>query len=305
MDLSLKIFKPNLFFLICSNIIDSKLKVHTNNIIERIVSSNQKAKKYFSTHISILSYISYNLVNNIFIKYYSSSLTDSLFNLLKISIYNNKLPISSVKFFSFSKIGYTLTKFIEPLALEKLKCSHLGKFIFQGFKFINIGLKLLYILNEDFFYTDLVDFIFGIVTINKGKPNSINIYLSFIYFFIIIINSCYKKIKKKDIKDEMNRKQIIKIINEKIKDEVLPSPYLKYRLIKNKNFSQIVNNRKGKCLLCNQIFKIPTAIKCCGGVFCYKCIVEYIDINYKCYLCCQSYSSMENIKSKILIKIYS
>ena len=160
-------------------------------------------------------------------------------------------------------------------------------------------------IKDNFMYTDLFNYILGIITVNKGKTDdNINIYLSFIFFFIIISYKCYNKIKEKEEKKEKERKKLIKIINEKRKNEVIPPPKVEYYLLRNKNFLEIIKNKKGLCLICGTKFKVPTAIKCCGGVFCYKCINNYLLINHKCYLCLQLFNFDENDLNKLLIKIY-
>jgi hypothetical protein len=257
-------------------------------------------------NIYISSYISFSLINNVFLHYYSSSLTDCLFNFIRISSYNNNLPISLIESVSISKTLFLITKFIEPIILEKIRKNNFGIIIIKGIKLTNIAFKLMYMIKDDFMYTDLINYCLGIITVNKGKNNeSIDLYLSFFYFFILISYKCYKRIKQKELKKEKERKKFIKIINENSKNEVIPPPSIEYYLLRNKNFSNLIKNKSGLCLICNQKFDIPTAIKCCGGVFCYKCIKQYLMINKKCYLCLQPFFLNINNINKFLIKIYS
>lgn len=305
-NLSLALFKPNFIQLINSNLLDYHFRNITNQFISKIIKSNEKTNKYFSKYIDISSYISYSLINNVFLHYYSSSLTDCLFNFIRISSYNNNLPISSVESVSISKTLFLITKFIEPIILEKLRKNNFGVIIIKGIKLTNIAFKLMYMIKDNFMYTDLIDYCLGIVTVNKGKNNeNIDIYLSFFYFFILISYKCYKKIKQKELKKEKERKKFIKIINENNKNEVIPPPSTEYYLLRNKNFSNLIKNKNGLCLICNQKFYMPTAIKCCGGVFCFKCIKQYLMINKKCYLCLQPFFLNINNINKLLIKIYS
>jgi len=305
-NFSLALFKPNFIQLINSNLIDYHFRNVTKQIISKLIKSNEKTNKYFSKYIDISSYISYSLINNVFLHYYSSSLTDCLFNFIRISSYNNNLPISSVESFSISKTLFLMSKFIEPIILEKIRKNNLGVVFIKGIKLANIAFKMMYMIKDDFMYTDLVDYCLGIITVNKGNnKENIDIYLSFFYFFILISYKCYKKIKQKELKKEKERKKLIKIINENNKNEVIPPPRIKYYLLRNKNFSNLIKNKKGLCLICGQKFNIPTAIKCCGGVFCYKCIRQYLKINKKCYLCLQPFFLHINNENKLLIKIYS
>ena len=308
MPLSINYFKPNIIQLINSHLLDYYLRKTTMEITTKIINNNKRTKKYLSKYINISSYISYSLVNNIFLHYYSSSLTDCLLNLINISSYNNNLPLSSIKSISISKTIYLITKFIEPIMLEKIRKKSYGVVIIKGIKISNVILKLLYMIKDDFMYTDLFNFILGIITVNKGNnDDNVNIYLSFIYFFIIISYNCYKKIKEKEEKKEKERKKMIKIINENRKNEIIPSPKIEYYLLRNKNFLNIIKNKNGLCLICNKKFQTPTAIKCCGGVFCYKCINKYLNINHKCFLCQQLFPFSFNKKdlSYLLIKLYS
>ena len=91
-----------------------------------------------------------------------------------------------------------------------------------------------------------------------------------------------------------------------MKNEIIPIPDIKYFLSRNKNFSKLIKNKKGLCIICNKKFISPTAIKCCGGVFCFKCIYNYLIIHQKCILCLQKFliDNKEDV-SEILIKIYS
>ena len=304
--LNLYYFKPNMIHLINSHLIDYQIRNAITTITSKLVNNNQKTKKYFSKYINISSYISYSLINNVFLQYYSSSLTDCLFNLINISSYNNNLPISSIDKFSISKTLFLFTKFIEPICLEKIRKNNFGIVIIKGIKVSNIVLKLLYLIKDNFMYTDFINYCFGIITINKGKnDDNINLYLSFIYFFIISAYKCYKKIQKEEIKKEKKRKTIIKIINENRKNEVIPPPNNDYYLLRNKNFLNIIKNKKGLCLICNKKFCSPTAIRCCGGVFCFECIYNYLLLNQKCYLCFQYFTLNEKDIKSLLIKIYS
>ena len=305
-DLSLALFKPNFIQIINSNLLDYHFRNITNQFISKVIKSNEKTNKYLSKYIDISSYISYSLINNVFLHYYSSSLTDCLFNFIRISSYNNNLPISLIESVSISKTLFLITKFIEPIILEKIRKNNFGIIIIKGIKLTNIAFKLMYMIKDDFMYTDLINYCLGIITVNKGKNNeSIDLYLSFFYFFILISYKCYKRIKQKELKKEKERKKFIKIINENSKNEVIPPPSIEYYLLRNKNFSNLIKNKSGLCLICNQKFDIPTAIKCCGGVFCYKCIKQYLMINKKCYLCLQPFVLHINNINKLLIKIYS
>lgn len=306
LSLSLYYFKPNFMQLINSNLLDYHFRNITRDITETIINKNKKTQKYFSKYINISSYISYNLINNIFLHYYSSSLTDCLFNLIRISSYNNNMPLSSIESISLSKTLYLITKFIEPIILEKIRKKNFGITIIKGIKLSNIVMKLLYMIKDDFMYTDLIDYLFGIMTINKGKNNdNIDIYLSFVYFFVIIGVKCYNKMKEIELKKENENKRIIKIINEKRKNEVMPPPGIEFYKLRNKNFVNLINKNKGLCLICNKIFNSPTAIKCCGGVYCYKCINNYLIINQKCFLCLQPFNYESKEMDNLLIKIYS
>jgi hypothetical protein len=305
-SLPLYYFKPNFIQLINSNILDYHLRSITKEITTTIINKNKKTQKYFSKYIDISSYVSYNLINNIFLHYYSSSLSDCLFNLIKISSYNNNLPLSSIESISLSKTLYLITRFIEPIILEKIRKKNFGITIIKGVKLSNIVMKLLYMIKDNFMYTDLIDYFFGIITVNKGKNNeNIDIYLSFVYFFVIICYKCYNKIKEMELKKENERKKIIKIINEKSKNEVMPPPGVEFYISRNKNFVNLINKSKGLCLICNKKFNNPTAIKCCGGVYCYKCINNYLVLNQKCFLCLQPFNFEQKELDNLLIKIYS
>ena len=124
------------------------------------------------------------------------------------------MPLSSIESISLSKTLYLITKFIEPIILEKIRKKNFGITIIKGIKLSNIVMKLLYMIKDDFMYTDLIDYLFGIMTINKAKNNdNIDIYLSFVYFFVIIGVKCYNKIKEIELKKENENKRIIKIIS--------------------------------------------------------------------------------------------
>ena len=177
-DLSLKFFKPNIIQLINSHLLDYHLRNLTKQLASKIIKTSNKTKKYFLKYADISSYISYSLLNNVFLHYYSSSLTDCLFNLIKINSYNNYLPISSLESISISKTIYLITKFIEPILLEKIRKNNFGIIMIKGIKLSNIVFKLLYMIKDNFMYNDFIDYCLGIITVNKGKSNeNINIYL--------------------------------------------------------------------------------------------------------------------------------
>ena len=99
-------FKPNFIKLINQNLFENYLLNGTKRIVSEIIKGNKITEKYLSKYKDTLSYISYSLINNIFLHYYSSSLSDYLFNLIKISSNNNNLPLNSIKAFSLSKTLY-------------------------------------------------------------------------------------------------------------------------------------------------------------------------------------------------------
>ena len=310
MKLPLYYFKPSFVQVINKNIFENYVIKGTKELTNNIINSNKKTKKYFSKYLNISSYIPYVLLNNIFLHYYSSSLSDFLFNIIKISSYNNNLPLSSIQNFSLSKTLYLLSKLTQPIILEKIRKNYYGIMFIKGIKISNVCLKLLYMIKDDFMYTDFFEYIFGVINvINNSKENgkeNIDIYLSFVIFFGIISYQCYEKVKLKEIKKEKEMKKQIKIINEIKQNEVIPIPNNKYYLSRNKNFSKLIKNKKGLCIFCNKKFNSPTAIKCCGGVFCFKCIYNYLIIHQKCFLCLQKFSiENKNDINKILIKIYS
>ena len=309
-NLPLHYFKPSFVQLINRNIFEYYLIKGSKELTYKIIKKNKRTKKYFSKYSEIYSYISYSLLNNIFLHYYSSSLSDYLFNIIKISSYNNNLPLSSIESFSLSKTFYLVSKFIQPIILEKLRKKHFGILFIKGVKVSNVLLKLLYMIKDDFMYTDLFEYIFGVINVDnynkeKNKKDNVDMYLSFVVFCIIISYQCYEKIKRREIKKEQDKKNEIKIINEIKKNEVIPIPDIKYYLSRNKNFTKMINNKKGLCIICNKKFQSPTAIKCCGGVFCFKCISDYLKIHQKCILCLQKHLFDNNEINKILIKIYS
>ena len=224
---------------------------------------------------------------------------------MNISSYNNNLPISSIESLCISKTLFLVNKFIEPILIEKLRKKHLGVLIIKGVKISNIILKLLYMIKDNFMYTNIFNYFFGIITVNKGKSDEkIDTYLFLIYIFITISYKIYNKIKEKEEKKEKEKKALIKIINEKRNNVVIPPPKNEYYLLKNKNFCDIIKSKKGLCLICDKKFIAPTAIKCCGAVFCFKCINNYLLVNHKCFLCLQFFNFQNDFK-KLLIKIYS
>ena len=290
-------FKPNFIKLINQNLFENYLLNGTKRIVSEIIKGNKITEKYLSKYKDTLSYISYSLINNIFLHYYSSSLSDYLFNLIKISSNNNNLPLNSIKAFSLSKTLYLISKFIEPFLLEQLKTKYLGIFITRGIKISNIVLKLLYMTKDNFIYFDLFDYLFGIITLkNNNENNDINI--SFVLCFIIIAYKCFQKINQKEIKNQKFKKNEIKIINEIKRNEVIPIP-TKFTKLSNNNIKS-----KGFCLICKKAFKSPTAIICCGGVFCFNCIYNYLLVQKRCFLCHQDFLNENIYKNKILIKLY-
>ena len=193
MNLPLFYLKPSFVQLINKNIFENFIIKGSKEFTNKIIKINRRTNKYFFKYLKLSSYISYSLLNNIFLHYYSSSLSDYLFNIIKISSYNNNLPLSSIEYFSLSKTLYLISKFIQPIILEKIRINKLGIIFIKGIKISNVLLKLLYMIKDDFMYTDLFDYIFGIININnreKNKNENIDIYLNFVIVFGIIIYQC-------------------------------------------------------------------------------------------------------------------
>lgn len=307
-NISLQSFKPNIISLINSSLLEHSLMKNTEKILYKIINKNKYINKYLSKHVKISSYISYALLNNIFLHYYSSSVTDFLFNLIKINSSTN-MPLYLSNKFSITKTLYLLEKLIEPILLEKLSQKYLCKIFNKTIRITDILFKLLYMLKDNFMYTNLIDYIFGIITIDEGYRNDniqLEIILCFCFILFSIVDKYYNKIDKIKETETIEKKEIIKVINEGKNLKYIPPPNKEIFLIKNKNFYKLLKNKNGICLICNKKFVVATAIKCCGGIFCNKCIKEFLIYNKKCFLCSQKYILKDNKQlTNILIRIYS
>lgn len=232
------------------------------------------------------------MINSYLLYYANSSFGDYILNFVKISTENANL-INSQKNKNILLLYITIN-YILPLVndifaylmnskLIKIskKIENLFKnlnFYFKSIKIIlDLGYKLAYLFKKKFLYTDIVEHLLKLMTVNQGSKEVFSdkflnvgkqLNLFFLYMFIRIGEWYYQKENKIDK---------VADIKPPIKEEYKECPLCKI------DTSQIQS---------------PIALRCCGYVYCENCINNYMKHHTKCRNCNISISNV------FLIKIY-
>jgi hypothetical protein len=154
--------------------------------------------------------------------------------------------------------------------------------VLKYFKMIKIGLdlayKLAYLFKKKFLYSDFVEHILRIMTVNLGSKENFSdkflnvgkqINLFFLYMFIRMGEWYYQK---------ENKMHTIVEIKPPVKENLKICPICRQESLE---------------------IKQPMATRCCGFVFCEQCITDHLKSNTICPNCGFSISSL------FLIKVYN
>lgn len=202
---------------------------------------------------------------------------EMLFNFLKIDKYNLSILSSQ----PYTKLlSYCLFQSIDRAIIAfgnntKSILSTIISYLRQG---VNGLIQFLFMFNEGFTYYNWIDYLFNIVTINKGN-NNITFKIQQVALFSMYLLFKYSA----HCITQVNNNYSITSMRQ------LPPPQKKQEL----------NNLKGKCPICTSIISTTKIVtKCCGVIFCINCIEKYCLQNDKCMIC-DNY-----IHKSSLIKLY-
>lgn len=224
---------------------------------------------------SLISKIIYFAINSALIFKSGSNFGEYVLNYVKLD--TKKTHLIEKK----QKILYIFLEFLLPLILEiirKLK----SYFVFGEFKkekidkiiknlsivrnLIDIFYYLKFILEKDFIYSNLVEHILGIMTVNRGSNDVISdkilnfgkqINLFFLYIFIKFGEWYFSK------ESQANDSVV-----------AIEPPARK------------INNNSSFCPVCKESnIKEPVAVKCCGYVYCDNCLKNALKIKEQCSMC--------------------
>jgi len=265
-------YKLNIIDILYFELTDYQIK----NCIKYLINKNilsKKQNKIFLKYSNVLTEIFKNIIDVFLLRFLNSDLKIIFFDFIyidnskKILLSKNKqkLLIYFIYNIFISIFKYIINDYenIKNL-IKKLKF------------YFDIFIKILYLFKSNFLYTSYTDYIFNFIQINNKTCNN-KLLKIFVFVFFIII-------KYYNINYEKNKGYNINFnINSLIKDKI------------NTN----INNRKinSFCFYCENPYKKPVAMRCCGYIFCKKC----------CYKLCQPYcfSCKRKIPLYYILNIYN
>lgn len=281
-------------------------------------NKNFNLLKLGSSKKSLIIYILFHSLGNLFTKYFYERFSKV------VNKYQNSLHLSSLNpknnnILADNKLIYILNKFIENYSLpnyedvvEKLTEYELMQFFIVG-KYQNILDLLFNVIYRKFKKEN-----------DEGNPNKSNsifdtssfkflgslILMKNIWEIILKIKSIYQLYKKFNFEYEKKRikkKEEVIIKQDNLSHILIDNSHKKYlnfkvkklmniknRLSKNKelisnddkeeNFQVEEEILNKNCLLCSEtITKISSTL--CGHLFCWDCIIKYLQINNNCPFC--------------------
>lgn len=266
MENGIKSMKLSIMEIIYTEMISCDIKSSLYFIIKKIILNDP----YFSKFSPYLTFITENallLLNSVLLCKANSTIEEILLSYMKIYT-NSALPISNKHF--------KLSLYIIVNALISIIHTFFDKDgIFRKcFNLTTIVFKFMFLINKEFVYSNPVDYLFGLMKVNKGTTNN---KVKIILFLVYLVFNYGGK--------------IYSVNNENKEEEILDIPPPEKKCSKD---------IKGKCFVCLKKFEVPTVMKCCGYVYCYKCAVDNClnNGNMKCFSCGL------RINSHYLIKIY-
>ena len=238
--------KINILEILYCELSDIQIKNSIKYIVKKIIN-NDKYFNLYKNNINFISEFCYIIIDSFCLRYLNSTFGNYIFNLVQVDS-NTKELISNnkIKLFIFMIIRIIIS-YIKNYLLK-------NNFNLFLFKIPDIIYKFIYLINNNFPYTNVINSIIGIITVRKGKENNSIIKIIFFILYLILkySNSSFE-----------NKNLFINI----------PPP---------ENNCPI--NLKGKCLICKKPFLNPVVMKCCGYIFCSNCINKN-QLNKTCISC--------------------
>ena len=240
-------FKINILEILYCELSDIQVKNSIKYIVKKIIYNDNYFYLY-KNNINFISELCYIIIESFCLRYLNASFGNYIFNIVQIDL-NSKELISKnkIKLFIFMIIRIIIS-YIKNYLLKK----NFNPFLF---KIPNIIYKFIYLLNKNFPYSNIINNIFGIISVRKYKENNSIIK---IIFFILYLILKYSNSTFEDKKIYFN----------------IPPPE-----------NNCPNNLKGKCFICKKPFLNPVVMKCCGYIFCSNCIYNNNSLNKKCISC--------------------
>lgn len=230
-------------------------------------------------HVVLISKVLSALINSLLIFKCGSTFGDYVLNYVKLDTSNLRLVSSGNKKIYFIAISYLIPIFYEIVSKLSFSDHRQWKKITKIFILAKQILDLIYNLSfvfiKSFTYSDVIEHLLGIMTVNEGSKKALSdqilnlgkqINLFFLYIFIKLGEWYYsKETKSSDVVEIEPPKRHIKNISE-------------------------------NCPVCsNQIIQ-PTAVKCCGCVYCDTCIKSALKKSDQCPVCKNEISELDLIR---------
>ena len=270
------VFKINIVEIVYNEITNKQIKQALMFVIKQLMIND----KYFHTHLSkvqVITDIIHIILNGISLYKFNANINEVVFDYIKLYSDNHTLLTNN----KHKLLFYILTQML---------CTCITKYFkiipHSYIEIANFICKCLYMLKSNFYYTNIIDLLFNVITI----PNNANavscgniVKLLFVFTYIGIKYGSFIS----QYKHENNNNNLLANVKT---IPTIPKNYYN-------------NVKYNKCPICKSDIISPIALRCCGFVLCEKCVCSrYNNSNmksFKCLIC-------ENIiTNKYLIKIYN
>lgn len=254
--------KLNIIEILYTELTHKEIKSALTFIIKKIMI-NDKYFSQYTEHIDYISDIVCLLVNSLLLYKCNATIEELIFNYMKIYTSNSYLPISSNR---TKLLIYIISKFI----LKTLNHFYFSNSYKKYYTELNTIFKFFFLCKKSCVYSNILDYVFGIMLVNKGTNNNS---IKLIFFLLYLLLKFGQNVYKSKTEDRLDT-------------SITPPP------------KKCLKEDMNKCWYCKGKIISPTIMKCCGFVYCYECALKKCLYQKKCYSC-----GFE-ISHKYLIKIF-
>lgn len=262
MERKISSIKLNIIEILYTELTHKEIKSALAFIIKKIMINDFFFSKYIK-HIDYISETICLLVNSLLLYKCNSTIEELIFNYMKIYTDNSYLPVSSKR---TKLLLYIASNFV----IKTTNHFYFNNSYKKYYTDLNTIFKFCFLFKQSCVYSNILDYVFGIMLVNKGTNNNS---LKLIFFLLYLLLKYGQNVYKTKTEDKLD-----KVIN--------PPP------------KKCLKEEMNKCWYCKGKIIEPTIMKCCGFAYCYKCALKNCLYHKKCYSC-----GFE-ISNKYLIKLY-
>ena len=177
-------YKLNIIEILYSELTNYQIENSIQYLINKNILSKKQYKIFFK-YSKVLTEILKNIIDIFLLRFFNSDLKDLFFNIIYIDNSNKKI-ISKNKQKLFVYFIFNILISILKYLIKEYKNINI---IIKKLKFYSeIIIKILYIFNSNFLYSNYIEFIFNLIKINnKSNNNKLLKFICFVYLSMLNI----------------------------------------------------------------------------------------------------------------------